>query len=304
MPEKENKTCRRKGCGKQFTEEDNKKAGVCQYHPGAPFFHEGLKYWTCCEKKKFTDFTEFLGHPGCTSGQHSDSPEDGAPVEKEEKVEQTHFAPIAVNAVPRSQDPLIILPKKVSTSLVQALEKQSQEVQAALADRVVKPGQKCTRNACKAEYVNEDSDKDTCKHHPGAPVFHEGYKYWSCCKKKTTEFDEFLDQPGCEDVIGHQWFKPDNAEQKKCRYDWIQTPANVVITVFAKNCEPDETTIKANCDTLEINLNKFQRTNTFELKMQLGGEIDAENSKVDMKSTKVDIVLKKKDESQWDTLEK
>ncbi len=24
----------------------------------------------------------------------------------------------------------------------------------------------------------------TCMHHPGGPVFHEGYKYWSCCKVK------------------------------------------------------------------------------------------------------------------------
>lgn len=42
----------------------------CRYHPGAPFFHDAYKGWTCCDKKA-TDFTEFLNFPGCTKGQHS-----------------------------------------------------------------------------------------------------------------------------------------------------------------------------------------------------------------------------------------
>jgi len=29
------------------------------------------------------------------------------------------------------------------------------------------------------------------------PVFHEGLKGWSCCKKRVTEFDEFMAIPGC-----------------------------------------------------------------------------------------------------------
>ena len=26
----------------------------------------------------------------------------------------------------------------------------------------------------------------------------KGLKYWSCCQRKTTEFQQFLDQEGCE----------------------------------------------------------------------------------------------------------
>ena len=38
---------------------------------------------------------------------------------------------------------------------------------------------------------------DECTYHPGYPVFHEGMKYWSCCQRKTSEFQDFLDQEGC-----------------------------------------------------------------------------------------------------------
>ena len=32
-------------------------------------------------------------------------------------------------------------------------------------------------------------------------------KYWSCCQKKTTEFDKFMDQVGCE-IGRHRWTAP------------------------------------------------------------------------------------------------
>merc|ERR1712223_178934 len=58
--------CYNRGCGKKFNPRNNPE-GSCQYHPGAPKFHEGYKGWTCCEKKT-TDFTEFLNIKGCTTG--------------------------------------------------------------------------------------------------------------------------------------------------------------------------------------------------------------------------------------------
>lgn len=38
---------------------------------------------------------------------------------------------------------------------------------------------------------------DECCHHPGAPVFHDAYKGWSCCNKKSVDFTEFLNIKGC-----------------------------------------------------------------------------------------------------------
>lgn len=38
---------------------------------------------------------------------------------------------------------------------------------------------------------------DECRHHPGAPIFHDAYKGWSCCNKKSVDFTEFLNIKGC-----------------------------------------------------------------------------------------------------------
>lgn len=72
-------------------------------------------------------------------------------------------------------------------------------------DSVVQIGQTCKNNSCKGTYTEIVSDEEVCNYHPGVPIFHEGLKYWSCCKKKTTEFSLFLDQPGCTQGK-HIWF--------------------------------------------------------------------------------------------------
>lgn len=48
---------------------------TCTYHPGVPIFHEGLKFWSCCQKKT-TDFTVFLEQPGCSEGCHTWLPKE------------------------------------------------------------------------------------------------------------------------------------------------------------------------------------------------------------------------------------
>ena len=61
--------CYNRGCRQKYSPEIN-PGDACQFHPGAPFFHETYKGWTCCNKK-FSDFTEFLNTPGCAKGPHS-----------------------------------------------------------------------------------------------------------------------------------------------------------------------------------------------------------------------------------------
>lgn len=34
--------------------------------------------------------------------------------------------------------------------------------------------------------------------HPGAPLFHEGSKGYTCCKRRVLEFDEFMKIEGCK----------------------------------------------------------------------------------------------------------
>ncbi|KAH7929796.1 chord-domain-containing protein [Leucogyrophana mollusca] len=59
---------------------------------------------------------------------------------------------------------------------------------------------RCTRKGCGQEYDPDDNQADSCSHHSGAPVFHEGLKSWSCCSdvnKPVLDFDEFMKIPGC-----------------------------------------------------------------------------------------------------------
>ncbi|KAF7417587.1 hypothetical protein HZH68_000240 [Vespula germanica] len=58
-----NNSCKAKYAGPSSDEKE------CSYHPGVPIFHEGMKYWSCCQKKT-TDFSIFLEQPGCTLGKH------------------------------------------------------------------------------------------------------------------------------------------------------------------------------------------------------------------------------------------
>ncbi len=79
-------------------------------------------------------------------------------------------------------------------------------------------------------------DGSDCQYHPGVPIFHEGgiyltswhthklsmyygdlttvllpafltgLKFWSCCQRRTTDFQSFLNQEGCERGR-HRWIK-------------------------------------------------------------------------------------------------
>lgn len=57
----------------QYDPADNGGAS-CNFHPGAPLFHEGLKSYTCCNtgaNKPVLSFDDFLAIPGCATGSHS-----------------------------------------------------------------------------------------------------------------------------------------------------------------------------------------------------------------------------------------
>ena len=62
----------------------------------------------------------------------------------------------------------------------------------------IPPGATCKRKACGVKY-NGDASRagEQCVHHPGVPIFHEGSKGYSCCKKRVLEFDDFMRLAGC-----------------------------------------------------------------------------------------------------------
>lgn len=61
-------TCKYGGCNATY-ESPASDETECNYHPGVPIFHEGLKYWSCCTKRT-TDFTAFMNQKGCAYGRH------------------------------------------------------------------------------------------------------------------------------------------------------------------------------------------------------------------------------------------
>lgn len=54
--------------------------------------------------------------------------------------------------------------------------------------------------------------EDSCRHHPGTPFFHDAYKGWSCCNKKSVDFTEFLNIKGCQ-LSKHSNVKPIEPEK-------------------------------------------------------------------------------------------
>jgi len=87
----------------------------------------------------------------------------------------------------------------------------------------------CYNKGCGKTYAAEEVDKEVCVHHPGEPYFHDAYKGWTCCDKKSIDFTEFLNFKGCK-TGKHNPNKP--AEPVK------PDPCEVVIQTQNKPPEP------------------------------------------------------------------
>ena len=57
----------------------------------------------------------------------------------------------------------------------------------------------CRRRGCNSKFQLDSSQNDQeCIYHSGHPIFHEGSKGWTCCKRRVLEFDEFMRIGGCK----------------------------------------------------------------------------------------------------------
>nr|XP_033804872.1 cysteine and histidine-rich domain-containing protein 1 isoform X1 [Geotrypetes seraphini] len=312
--------CYNKGCGQRFDPDANAD-DACTYHPGVPVFHDALKGWSCC-KRRTTDFSDFLSIVGCTKGKHSNEkpPEPVKPDVKttSDKTEladlkpkfEEHIiqAPKPVETIkrPSPDEPMIRLQLKISTSLKQALERlklpSENEKEKAENDDEIKVGTLCKNGGCSKSFSGPQSNEDVCMFHSGVPIFHEGMKYWSCCKRKTSDFNTFLSQEGCTKG-SHVWTKKD-AENKviPCRHDWHQTGGGITISIYAKNSVPELSFVDANSTILSIHI-VFEGEKEFHQKVNLWGVIDVKKSYVNMTATKIEITMKKAEPMSWARLE-
>ncbi|KFV44913.1 Cysteine and histidine-rich domain-containing protein 1, partial [Tyto alba] len=311
--------CYNKGCGQRFDPEHNVKDS-CLYHPGVPIFHDALKGWSCC-KKRTTDFTEFLSIKGCTKGFHSKEkpPEPFSQEETSDKLKAKPVEELIIQGPksaekmqqerPSSDEPRQLLPIKVSRSLEQLLKKlnlssENEALEGSCAGEAaaqVTAGTTCKNTACKAIYQGRESKTEVCTFHPGVPVFHEGMKYWSCCRVKTTDFSAFLEQSGCTSGQ-HCWIEKGDKKAVPCRQDWHQTSSQVVVTVYAKNPLPALSSVKSNRTTVEVYIT-FEGNKIFQAELDLWGVIKIEKSFVSMVPAKVEITLCKASPGSWARLE-
>jgi hypothetical protein len=159
------------------------------------------------------DFDEFLNIPGCTTGRHTDEklvqpapvskPDSPAPTTTKDGVEvYSNGATISL----ASHTPT---PTTVAEAAEDTVKKAKPFAVENLPDEddlsvPVKVGTTCKRRGCGVTYKDEatsrgDGAEAKCHHHPGAPIFHEGSKGWSCCSRKVLEFEEFLKIKGCKE---------------------------------------------------------------------------------------------------------
>lgn len=162
---------------------------VCRYHSGGPVFHEGLKGWSCCDKRVI-DFDSFLKIPGCTTGSHDYSAAaKPIPVSTNSKETTSNAAfheltdengvttysshPPASSAsvaqLDREKTIQERTTQKTAAPIAQAEVPEDEPGVVVAADRI------CKRKGCGHRYVSEDvsrgenSEEAVCNFHPGEP---------------------------------------------------------------------------------------------------------------------------------------
>jgi len=304
----EKKKCTNMGCKEEYTEETNKE-GSCSYHNGKPIFHEGLKGWSCCSRR-VVNFDDLFTITGCQNGFHKTEDKtlpnyfikpsnEGMSKESESKegveLYKTQGDSIITKASTSSK-PSYKIPAFVPKKVEEASEEEDP------VDAPIEQGTSCLHYCCKATYKGESSRTENCVYHKGEPIFHEGSKYWSCCKKpKCAEFEEMLRIPGCT-TGKHKFFKP-KSKTCNCRHDWYQSQTYVSISIFAKKVAKEKSKIDILPD--KVNVSIFLEDNgVFEKTFVLYHPIKGNESKVDFLSTKVEIKLVKSEPIHWHYLEK
>nr|XP_018670078.1 cysteine and histidine-rich domain-containing protein 1-like [Ciona intestinalis] len=91
----------------------------------------------------------------------------------------------------------------------------------------------CYNTSCGAKFDPASNTEDSCHYHSGGPIFHDALKGWSCCKKRTTDFSEFMKIPGCT-TGKHSNEKPKAAMKAKVE----TTKQNKEVSILEKIITP------------------------------------------------------------------
>uniref|UniRef100_A0A2K6ASE2 Cysteine and histidine-rich domain-containing protein 1 n=1 Tax=Macaca nemestrina TaxID=9545 RepID=A0A2K6ASE2_MACNE len=255
------------GCGQRLDPETNSD-DACTYHPGVPVFHDVLNGWSCC-KRRTTDFSEFLSITDCTNGRHN-SEKPLEPVKPEVKTTEKELSELK--------------PKFEKHQSLDKLSSGNEEDEKEDNDEI-KIGTSCKNGGCS----KIESRENVCVYHPGVAIFHERMKYWSCCRRKTSDFNSFLAQEGC--TTGKHTKKKDAGKKVvPCRHDGRQTGGELTISSGS------------NSTLLNVHI-VFEEEKEFDQNVKLWGVIDVKRSYITMTTTKIEITMRKAEPMQCVSLE-
>ncbi|KHN93863.1 CORD and CS domain containing protein [Metarhizium album ARSEF 1941] len=298
--------CVHQGCGKNFTDATEK----CEYHPGPPIFHEG---WKCCKTRVLT-FDEFMSIPPCTTGTHSTT-DIPPPVEEKPKEDEASLArKIDVLTTPTPSRLPIQPPQSVPTPPPPAPETDDDDPSLEIPD-----GSTCRRRTCGKRYKRGSSrEGETCVHHPGVPIFHEGSKGYSCCKRRVLEFDQFMKIEGCKTKDRHLFIgsgkrDKDHGRDKAdptgeevlstVRHDFYQTATCVIAAFFLKKIKKENAKVQFQEKQLALELmTSDSPPKRYTADVPLYGPIDTSKSSFKILGTKLEVTLVKADGSSWPVL--
>lgn len=143
--------------------------------------------------------------PGCTEGSHSTTDHPPKLEKKEVPVsEQPAQTEPELPAVPRA--PIAIPTPSANTAAEPAAPVETDDDDPALQ---IPEGKTCRRRACGVTYGEKEraaranKGEEKCVYHPGVPIFHEGTKGYTCCRRRVLEFDQFMKLEGCETKPRH-----------------------------------------------------------------------------------------------------
>ncbi|KAK4449527.1 cysteine and histidine-rich domain-containing protein [Podospora aff. communis PSN243] len=295
--------CVHQGCGKTYTDPEE----VCLYHPGPPVFHEGQKGWKCCKPRVLT-FEEFMAIEPCTEGKHSTT--DLPPKIEKKEVADTPIVQPTELPPPPPRNP-IAAPRTAPTPPPPPPESEDDDEAIEIPD-----GRICRRRACGVSYKKGSNREDeVCVHHPGAPIFHEGSKGYTCCKRRVLEFDQFMKIEGCKTKSRHLFVgsgKKDAAKQatggeevlETVRHDFYQTPTSVIASFFLKKINKETAKVEFGSQTLDLDL---PTTDTpipkrYKTEVPLFGPIDVAKSSFKILGSKLEVTLVKADGISWPVL--
>lgn len=256
-------------------------------------------------------FDEFLTITPCTTGKHSTIDDTPAPVENKPSDDQVEAriraaAPSSESAglpPPVARQALPAQPPRASPSPAPPEEEESDDPGAQPQD-----GATCRRKGCGAAYQsNHDREAEECAHHPGNPLFHEGSKGYTCCKRRVLEFDEFMRLPGCKTKRRHLFVgKPKSAKAEEVvqdvRTDFYQTATSVIASLYLKKIVKDKSTVVFKDDhSVDLDLHTADQKR-YQNKMELFGSIVPEKSTSKIMGTKLELTIVKADSAGWPVL--